>query len=84
MTARMDPGFAAELARDPEGAHEAILTATGGLEDLLSALPGDVDVQYTYRLIGGVAVRGSGNALSLLAEHAAVKSIEKVTPVEGC
>jgi hypothetical protein len=84
MSARLDPGFAAELASDPLGAHEAILTASDGLEALLSALPGDVDVQYTYRLIGGVAVRASGDAISRLAALPAVKTIEKVKPIQGC
>ena len=50
----------------------------------ISALPVDVDVQYTYRLIGGVAVRATGNALSRLADLPVVKTIEKVKPVQGC
>ena len=84
MPPRLDPAFAHELADQPAATHEAIITAAEGLDALLRAMPGDVDVQYTYRLIGGVAVRATGETIARLAESPAVKSIEKVASVHGC
>ncbi len=84
MSVRLEPAFADELARKPRDTHEAIITAAQGLEELLTAMPVEITVQYTYRLIGGVAVRASGEAIARLADSPAVKSIERVGGVQSC
>lgn len=73
-----------DLSGDPALEVEAILVSSAGLDGLLAALPPEVKVSHTYRLIGSVAVKASLAALRGLARLPAIARIESVRPVTAC
>ena len=81
MGARVEPELTRRMSGDPKTSIEAILTATGGLEDLLAQLPPDVRVDHTYRLTHSVAVTASAAALRKVAQLPAVQAMEPVRDV---
>ncbi len=70
-----------DLGGDPTREVEAILVSAAGLDGLLAALPAEVEVSHTYRLIGSVAVRAKVAALRKLARLPVIARIESVRPV---
>lgn len=84
MPTRLDPELHALFDRDPSAVIEAVITAEGPLEALLAQLPASLVVQYTYRLVPGVAVSGPVGDLEHLAALAVVRSIEPVRTVRQC
>ncbi len=81
MKPQIHPAVAEQLGEEPSGKLEVIVRARRDLDELLAQLPADVEVQHTYRLIDGAAVRCSISSLRLLAASPAVKSIEPVGDV---
>lgn len=73
-----------DLGGDPSQEVEAILVSAAGLDGLLAALPAEVEVSHTYRLIGSVAVKATVAVLRKLARLPAIARIESVRPVAAC
>ena len=84
MRARIDPELLKLSVTDPAAVVEAIVTAESTLEALLERLPASLVVQYTYRLIPGVAVTGPVGDLGSLSLLSVVRSIEPVREVQHC
>ena len=84
MTARVDPELADLLRGDPATELDAIVMATGRLDDLLASLPPDVTVRHEYRLIGSISVTAPAGAIRRLSTMNAVRSIERDRPVSHC
>jgi hypothetical protein len=83
MTGRIEPALARQLAGDPGTSLEVIVTAAGGLDTLLAALPPEVTVDHVYRLIAGAAIHGPAGALARLARSPAVQTMEPVRTVRS-
>ncbi len=76
MAARIDPELQHQLDADPEACLEAIVVASGSLDELLASLPDGVVVRHRYRLLRGLAITAPARALRRLAELPTVGSIE--------
>jgi hypothetical protein len=83
VSARVDAELGRQLGGDPNTRLEVIVTAAGGLDALLAALPPEVTVDHVYRLIDGAAVHGPAGALARLARAPVVKSMESVRTVRS-
>lgn len=81
MTARVDDELWACLEGDPDAQVEAILVASGSLEELLASLPAGIVVQHRYRRLPGLAVLASARLLRRIAELPTVRAMESVRRV---
>lgn len=84
MTARVDDELWACLESDPDAQVEAILVASGSLEELLASLPAGIVVQHRYRRLPGLAVLASARLLRRIAELPTVRAMESVRRVHTC
>jgi hypothetical protein len=81
MSATIAADLSGPLAGDPKAPLEVIITAAGGLDELLAQLPPEVRVDHTYRLSRSVAVTASAAALRRVAKLSSVGAMEPVRDV---
>ena len=83
MSATIAADLTGRLAGDPQAPLEVILTASGGLDEMLAQLPPEVRVDHTYRLTQSAAVTAPAGSLRRVAELAVVGAMEPVRDVQA-